>query len=85
MWPPRLEYLESSQDAKTGEIRFRRQTISRVEHDTGLRIMSNALPMGRPRRALNEPYVERFVACEIQRESTRSEVHVTKIDPELVL
>jgi hypothetical protein len=82
--PPRLEYLESSRDAKTGEIRFRRHTFSCVD-DPG--VMSSALPMTRPPRALNEPYVERFVACEIRVEplSARSEAHVTKIDPDMVL
>ena len=83
--PPRLEYLESSRDAKTGEIRFRRHTVSRVEHDADPGDMSSARPMNYPPRALNGPYVERFVACEIRLESARSEAHVTKIDPDMVL
>ena len=41
--------------------------------------------MNRPPRLPNEPYVERFVACEIRLESGMSEAHVTKIDPDMVL
>jgi hypothetical protein len=58
--PPRLEYLEGS--LETGEIRFRRGTVSRVE---ALKLDADpgVLLMTRPPRALNEPCVERFVAC----------------------
>ena len=80
-----LEYLESSQDAKTGEIRFRRQTISRVQSDAEPCIASGSLPTDRVPRARNGPYMGRYAACEIHLERAVSETHVTEIDPDLVL
>ena len=76
-----LEYLESSQDAKTGEIRFRRQTISRVQSDAEPCIASGSLPTDRVPRARSG----RYAACEIHLERAVSETHVTEIDPDLVL
>ncbi|KAI0298453.1 hypothetical protein B0F90DRAFT_1732613 [Multifurca ochricompacta] len=86
-----LEYLESSRDTTTGEIRFRRQThlISHLGHDSdsGPCGITRALPMGHLGRGINERYVERFEACEIRLEegSESDTTHMTKIDPDLVL
>jgi len=80
-----LEYLESSRDAKTGEIRFRRQTISRVESDVDPCIASGSLPTDRVPRARNGPFMGRYAACEIHLERAVTESHVTEIDPDLVL
>ncbi|KAI0270477.1 hypothetical protein BC834DRAFT_967264 [Gloeopeniophorella convolvens] len=84
-----LEYLESSRDEATGEIRFRRQTQLVSRHDaTGL---SSALPLERLVRAPpSERYVERFEACEIRLERAGSgrgeeDGEAGKIDPDLVL
>jgi len=82
---PRLEYLESSRDAKTGEIRFRRQTISRVQSDADPCIAPGSPPTDRVPRAWNGPFMERYAACEIHLERAVSEDHVTEIDPDLVL
>jgi hypothetical protein len=84
----RLEYLESSRDATTGEIRFRRQAqlISRLSHADGDPCgMSSAPSIDRFPPALRERYVERFEECEIRVEGAGSEAHLMGIDPNLVL
>ena len=79
----RLEYLESSRNAETGSIRFRRQSllVARLGHD-GDRNTPRVVPSGRTPR---EMYVERFGECEIRLEGAEAEVRMTKIDPDLVL
>jgi hypothetical protein len=83
----RLEYLETSRNAETGSIRFRRQSllVTRLGHDGARNI-----PRSRPRvfasgRAPNEVYVERFGGCEIRLEGAEAEGRMSKIDPDLVL
>ncbi|KAH9054888.1 hypothetical protein EDB87DRAFT_1644214 [Lactarius vividus] len=82
-----LEYLESSRNEETGEIRFRRQSllVAHLGHDgdrNAPRCAPRAVP---PVRELNELYVERFGECEIRLEGTETEARMTKIDPDLVL
>ncbi len=83
----RLEYLESSRNEETGEIRFRRQSllVARLGHD-GDRNTPRSVPRAVPsRRAPNELYVEQFGDCEIRLEGAEAEARMTKIDPDLVL
>ncbi|KAH9177253.1 hypothetical protein EDB89DRAFT_1902491 [Lactarius sanguifluus] len=82
-----LEYLESSCNEETGEIRFRRASllVARLGHDgdgNAPRCAPRAVPPG---REPNELYVERFGECEIRLEGAESEARMTKIDPDLVL
>ena len=83
----RLEYLETSRNAETGSIRFRRQSlfVARLGHDGDRNI-----PRSRPRvftsgRVPNELDVERFGGCEVSLEGAEAEGRMTKIDPDLVL
>ncbi|KAI0255666.1 hypothetical protein BJV78DRAFT_1177706 [Lactifluus subvellereus] len=82
-----LEYLETSRDAATGEIRFRRHALSRFGHVSDPHDSSNALPMDRlaAAGAPNERYVERFKAREIRLDNVESENHLSKMDLDLVL
>ncbi|KAI9453596.1 hypothetical protein F5148DRAFT_459820 [Russula earlei] len=77
-----LEYLESSRDATTGEIRFRRQTqlISRPTRSADPCVMSGVVATNR--LGLNEGDVEPFEACGIRVERPGCEAH---IDPDWVL
>ncbi|KAH8987306.1 hypothetical protein EDB92DRAFT_2105033 [Lactarius akahatsu] len=82
-----LEYLESSRNEETGEIRFRRASllVARLGHDgdrNAPRCAPRAVPPG---RELNELYVERFGECEIRLEGAETEARMIKIDPDLVL
>ena len=85
----RFEYLDSSRNAETGSIRFRRQSllVARLGHD-GDRNTPLCAPRRRlvpSRRTTHEIYVERFGGCEIRLEGAEAEVRMTKIDPDMVL
>jgi hypothetical protein len=73
----RLDFWETSRDETTGEIRFRRQTqfVNRAESRQDNSAASTALPMGRLVRTqpqVEERYVERFEAREIELEDDES-------------
>jgi len=82
-----LEYLESSRNAETGSIRFRRHSLSvaRLGHDGDRNSHRGTRRAVTAWRAPNEVYWERFGGCEIRLEGAEAEASMTKIDPDLVL
>lgn len=82
-----LEYLESTRDAETGEIRFRRQSllVARLGHN-GDRNSPQSVPRAvLSGRVPDELYLEQCEGCEIRVEGAEAEARMTKIDPDLVL